>query len=441
VIEPTFGYARARDGAYIAYSTVGDGPVDLVWQFDWLGNLDMVWEEPNFAALLGGLASFSRLILHDRRATGLSSRNVPVPDLETRASDMVAVLETIGAERPILGGEREGGAPNILLAASQPERIRSVVWYAPSVRSVWAPDFPWGVGPEYVAGDEELFETWGTAAYGEAFARNEARAGHDLEPGLIEMLPKLSRQTGTPDVGKEMSRIWYETDIRPLLGAVTAPTLLIGHRDTEVPGEMEYVESLLPEATLMMLPGAESDGAFGTFFDAVRGFIGVDEAPVLDTVLATVLFTDIVGSTTLQASLGDRGWKDLIERHHAIVRDAIARYGGDEQDTAGDGFYARFQGPARAIRCATEITAALHDLGIEVRAGIHTGECEVVDGKCSGLSVSIGARVMSMAGPSEVLISQTVKDLVAGSGLTFEEAGEHELKGVPDHWRLYRVTG
>jgi class 3 adenylate cyclase len=189
-----------------------------------------------------------------------------------------------------------------------------------------------------------------------------------------------------------------------------------------------------------VLPGSESDRDFGTFLDAIQGFLGVDKAPSLDTVLATVLFTDIVDSTPLQARLGDRNWKRLIEQHHQVVRGELERYGGQEQDTAGDGFFARFDGPARAIRCAQEIARAVRDLGIEVRAGVHTGECEIVDGKCSGLSVSIGARVMSMAGASEVLVSQTVKDLVAGSGLSFEDAGEHELKGVPDRWRLFRVV-
>jgi class 3 adenylate cyclase len=205
--------------------------------------------------------------------------------------------------------------------------------------------------------------------------------------------------------------------------------------------EAKYMASLMPDATLLIMPGSEADGDFHSFVEAVRSFLGVDRAPNLETVLSTVMFTDIVGSTERQATLGDRAWKELVLAHHAVVRGALERWRGVENDTAGDGFYATFDGPARAIRCATEVSERVRDLGIEIRAGVHTGECEVIEGKCSGLSVSIGARVMAHAGPSEVLVSQTVKDLTAGSGFTFEDAGEHELKGVPDRWRLYRVVG
>ena len=440
MIEPTFGYARAADGAYIAYQTVGEGPIDLVWQLDWFGNVDAIWEERTYARLFTGLASFARLILHDRRATGLSSRNVPVPDLETRVSDLFAVLDAIGAERPVLGGDREGGAPNVMLASTDPERVRSLIWYAPVPRSVWSPDFPWGATPEYVAGEERALEDWGTSAYARGFMDNEASIGHDLPSEGIEILSKLSRHTATPDVARELSAVWYDTDIRPLLPSVRVPTLLLRFEEDHADaGPSDYVASKIPDARTQVLPGSEAAGDFDAFFAAIRDFLGVDRTPNLDTILTTVLFTDIVDSTTTQARLGDQAWKGLIEGHHAIVREALARFRGQEQDTAGDGFYARFDGPARAIRCAQEIASGVRALGIEVRSGLHTGECEVVDGKCTGLSVSIGARVMAEAGPSAVLVSQTVKDLVAGSGLTFEDAGEHELKGVPDRWRLYRV--
>jgi len=439
-VERRFGYARAADGAYIAYVTAGEGPIDIAWQLDWFGNVEVIWEEPDFRQLFDGLASFARLILHDRRATGLSSRNVDAPDLETRVDDLIAVLDEVGSERPVLGGERDGGAVNVMLAATRPERARSIVWYAPSARSIWTPDYPWGVRPEYVEAERALEELWGTEAYGEGFIANEASIGHDIDPSASAILAKLARHTATPDVVQQMSRIWYETDIRPLLRAVTAPTLLIGYEGAGSIDEQEHIGTLMPDARSVVLPGSESDHEFTTFFDAVRRFLGVDQPPVLDTVLATVLFTDIVDSTQTQARLGDSGWKELIERHHAVVRESLARFGGLEQDTAGDGFYARFDGPARAIRCAGDIAEKIRDLGIEIRAGIHAGECEVADGKCSGLSVSIGARVMAKAGPSEVLVTRTVKDLVAGSGLSFEDSGEHELKGVPDRWRLYRVV-
>ena len=415
-IDREFGYARAADGAYIAYVTAGDGPIDLLWQLDWFGNVDVVWEEPTFRRLFEGLASFTRLILHDRRATGLSSRDVDVPNLETRVGDVVAVLDAVGAERPVLGGVREGGAANVLLAATMPARVRSLVWYAPLPTAVWSPDYPWGVTPEYVAEEERVLELWGTRSYGERFIEQERTVGHDVDPAIAAMIAKLSRHTTTPDIARKLGRIWYETDIRPLLPAVTAPTLLIDYGETDdADASLAYVAERMPDARTLLLQGAEADADMESFVEAVRGFLGLDRPPVLDTVLTTVLFTDIVDSTSKQARLGDRGWKRVIEGHHATVRDALDRFRGDEQDTAGDGFYARFDGPARAIRCAQEIARNVRDLGVEIRAGVHTGECEVADGKCSGLSVSIGARVMSHAGPSDVLVSQTVKDLVAGS--------------------------
>ncbi len=316
-----------------------------------------------------------------------------------------------------------------------------MIWAEPSLRSTWAPDYPWGARPEYVERESEDLGLWGTTAYGAAFIATEAVGGHDIDPREAELLARLSRHTATPDVARELTRVWYETDIRALLPSIQVPSLLLAHEGDSIADELAYAAGLMPDVRTRILAGAESDADLGELIDAIREFLGVDPTPSsLETVLTTVMFTDIVDSTPTQARLGDRAWKDLIERHHAIVREMLERYRGQEQDTAGDGFYARFDGPARAIACATAITDAVRPLGVEVRGGLHTGECEVSDGKCTGLSVSIGARVMSMAGPSEVLVSQTVKDLVAGSGLTFEDAGEHELKGVPDRWRLYRVV-
>ena len=440
-LQRTFGYARTTDGAYIAYLTVGDGPIDLVWQFDWFGNVETIWELPDFTRLFSGLASFSRLILHDRRATGLSSRNVAVPDLETRVADLVCVLDAVGADRPVLGGEREGGAPNALLAATLPERARSIIWLDPSTRSTWAPDFPWGAGPDYVEHERADLEHWGTTEYARRFGETERSEGHDIGPFDAEVVAKLSRHTTTPDVARELGRVWYDTDIRPIMPSVRIPALLVTYQETrDGLRNMDYVAASMPDARTKVLAGSEADGNVDGFVDVVRDFLGLDRPPSMDTILTTVLFTDIVDSTSVQARLGDHAWKEMIERHHEVVRDRLARYRGAEQDTAGDGFYARFDGPARAIRCAQDIAASLRPLGIAVRTGLHTGECEIVDGKSTGLAVSIGARVMSLAGPSEVLVSQTVKDLVAGSGLTFEDAGEHDLKGVPERWRLYRVV-
>jgi class 3 adenylate cyclase len=442
VIEPEFGYARAPDGAYIAYETVGEGP-DLLWQADYLANVDVAWEDPWYRRFFTALASFARLTIHDRRGMGLSSRNVGEPNLETRVADTLCVMDAVGAEHPVLGGERETGAPSAMLVASHPDRARSLIWYAPTARSTWAPDYPWGAGPEYVDREREALALWGTSGFAEAFVRSEAALGHEMPVEDYRHLSRWSRHTTTPDVARELSRIWYETDIRPILPAIRVPTLLMVFEQgmANERAEAEFVAAEVPGATLTLLPGAEADLQAEPAIERIRAFLGVPPAAGSDAVLATVLFTDIVDSTTLQARLGDRGWKELIERHHALVRDLLGRFRGIEQDTAGDGFFARFDGPARAIRCAQEIVTAVRSLGLEVRSGLHTGECELADDKCAGLAVSIGARVMATAGPSEVLVSQTVRDLVAGSGLTFEDAGQHELKGVPDRWRLYRVVG
>jgi class 3 adenylate cyclase len=435
-------YAKTPDGVYIAYQTAGEGPIDLVWQFDAVGDVDLIWEEPVLGPWLRDFAAFCRVILHDRRATGLSSRNVPPPNLETRVSDLRLVLDTVGSNRPVLAGSAEGGAPNVLFAATHPERVHSIVWFNPLPRSVWAPDFPWGVKPEYVEYETRALDLWGTNDFGPAWAKAEETEGETMAPEGVRARGMMTRHTATPDVARELERIWYETDVREVLPSVQTPTLLICFDRPVDVATAEYVASLMPDAVVERAPDLHDPDGHAPTLDVIRRFLGVERpAPELDTILSTILFTDIVGSTKKQAALGDRGWKDLVGRHHAIVRESLGRWRGVENDTAGDGFYATFDGPARAIRCALEVAERVRDLGIEIRAGIHTGECELIEGKAGGITVSIGARVASRAGPSEVLVSQTVKDLVAGSGFTFEDAGEYELKGVPDRWRLLRVVG
>ena len=438
---PDTRYAMTPDGAYIAYQVAGDGDVDLVWQLDFVGNIDLIWDTPTYGDFLRGLASFSRLILHDRRGIGLSSRDVAPGNLETRGSDLRAVLDIVRTDRPlVLGGDREGGAPNALLAATDPQLASALVWWQPMPRIVWTPDYPWGVGPDYVKAFEREFRSWGTRDYATAWLESEAVAGVKHGDEEAAALARLTRHTCTPDVALELERIWYETDVRGVLPSIQTSTLLVVDHADALPA---YVASLLPNAQVAVIPTVDQTSAEGRAegLEAISRFVGVERPPHgLDTVLSTVLFTDIVDSTEKQAALGDRGWKDLVEHHHAVVRESLHRWHGVENDTAGDGFYATFDGPARAIRCALEVVDHVRPLGIEVRAGVHTGECELVESKCAGLTVSIGARVASKARPSEVLVSQTVKDLVAGSGLMFEEAGEHDLKGVPDRWRLYRVA-
>ncbi|MGA9161230.1 MAG: adenylate/guanylate cyclase domain-containing protein [Actinomycetota bacterium] len=442
---PETRYAKTSDGVYIAYQVVGQGPVDVAWQPDFIGNVDVMWEDPVAGPLFRGISSFARLILHDRRGTGQSSRNVSLPDLETRVADLRVVLDAVGSERPVLAGAGEGGAPNVLFGASSPETVQSIAWWAPAARSVWSSDYPWGARSGYVDNSYRELEHWGTLEGAHIWAEGEAMWGRVPTVDEIQAYARLSRHTATPDVARDLLRIWYETDIRAVLASVNVPTLLLSlPLATAWREETEYIASLMPLAEVKVLPKGilSSPEVLSAVTDEIRRFAGIEPPmPELDRVLTTVLFTDIVASTEKQSALGGRSWKQLIQQHHAVVREELQRWRGVEADTAGDGFYATFDGPARAIRCALAISQRVRGLGIEVRAGVHTGECEIVDGKCTGIAVSIGARVSSIAGPSEVWVSQTVKDLVAGSGLTFEDAGLHELKGIPDRWHLYRAAG
>jgi class 3 adenylate cyclase len=352
------------------------------------------------------------------------------------------VLDTVGSEQPVLTGVLESGAPNALLAATRPERVRALAWLTPNPRCAWARDYPWGLKPEDLEIELRALHQWGTLAFGRAFIQEEAAVGNVIPDRSVANLVKTARNACTPDVAREATKNWYETDVRGVLPAVQVPTMILTWPERmEDFDRSSYVASLIPGAELHALPGeAWSEEDARSSAEEIRRFVGVERPPTgLDTILSTVMFTDIVGSTEKQASLGDRGWKQLVERHHVVVRETLKRWRGLEIDTAGDGFYASFEGPARAIRCALDVCRRVRYLGIEVRAGVHTGECELINEKVGGIAVSIGARVAALARPSQVLVSQTVKDLTAGSGLILEDFGEHELKGVPDRWRLYRV--
>jgi len=439
---PDTRYARASDGAYIAYQTAGEGPIDYVWQFDHTGDVDLMWEHPEASYWFPKVTSFCRLILHDRRGTGLSSRNVPPPNLETRASDLRVVLDTIGSDRPVLGGYGEAGAANVVFAATYPERVRSLVWVEPLPRVAWTPDFPWGVKPAYVEAEMRALELWGTNAYGAAWAESEETEGLRMAEDEVRIVGMLSRHTTTPDVALELTRIWHETDVRGALPSVQAPALLLASE--AIPDSLEvarYVAGLMPNATVASIPGYDR-ARLDHEVEVFRSFLGVERpVPELDTVLSTVLFTDIVGSTQKQAELGDRAWKDLVLQHHAVVRASLDRYHGVENDTAGDGFYATFDGPARAIRCALEVVDRVRPLQIEIRAGVHTGEMEHgPGGEIRGIAVHTGARVAALAGPGEILVSRTIRDLVAGASIRLESHGVHQLKGVPGSWEVFAVA-
>jgi len=441
--RPPVRYAPT-DGGYIAYQHFGDGPIDIAYVNSLVSNLDAWWDYAPAVAYLREWASFSRLLMHDRRGTGLSDAGGQ-PDLETRVADLLAVLDDAGVERVALFGVYEGGMVAALFAAMYPQRTRALTWFSATGRVAYAPDHPWGGTPQEI---DEIAEvtatTWGSEEHAAESLRH-AGVDPDALPGFASFTARMNRLACGPAAAREFYRIMAESDVRATLPAIRVPTLVIDREsfDERERAESEDVVARIPGAVLQRLP----PGPKSSILDpepvpaAVRSFLGIAPAPASgDTVLASVLFTDIIDSTRLQARLGDRRWKELAEQHHATIRAELERFKGIEQDTAGDGFYARFDGPARAIRCGIAAVEAVKHLGIEIRAGVHTGECEVVDGKCGGLTVSIGARVASTAAASEVLVSRTVVDLVAGSGLSFQDAGEHELKGVPDRWRLYRVV-
>ena len=438
---PHTRYAKAPDGTSIAYQVVGDGPVDLVYATGIWSNVEIMWEHPLWTHFLKRLVKFSRLILFDMRGVGLSDRGPEPPVLELQRDDIGAVMDAAGSEAAVVFGGARAASMAVLFAATHPNRTKALILYAPVAKTVSTPDFPHGKTPEE---QEAFFERFirevGTG-------RNVALQASSVagDERFVEWWARFERLVASPSAYEELGRILTEVDVREVLPAIRVPTLVIHRKDDPIVLERQaaYVAGEIANATYVMLPGEDHlpfVGDADAILDEVERFVtGRRPIPEIDTVLATVLFTDIVDSTRLQAELGDVGWKDLVERHHTIVRDILATYRGEEQDTAGDGFFVRFDGPARAIRCAQSIVESVRPLGIDVRAGLHTGECEIVDGKAGGIAVSIGARVMSKAGEYEVLVSQTVKDLVAGSGLVFEDAGEHELKGVPDRWRLYRV--
>jgi class 3 adenylate cyclase len=439
---PETNYAETADGVYLAYQVAGDGPVDLAWQPDWPGNIDMQWEFSSTRSLLAALASFSRLIMHDHRGVGLSSRNVSIPNLETRVADVLCVLDAAGSSRPVLVGAMASGATNSLLAATRPDRVAALVWLEPIARTSWATDNPWGRTADELREQLANLSLWGTSAYARAFADEQASIGNTIPDSDAALYAKASRNACTPDVAIDLQTMWAETDVRSVLPTISVPALCIAQTDLGGVDRAKRAATLIPGADLREVAGPPWTSVTSVAIaEEIRRFVGVERPPnELGAVLSTVLFTDIVGSTETQARLGDRAWRTFVDQHYRIVRQALERWHGIERDTAGDGFFATFDGPAGGIRCALEIGRLTRDLGIEVRAGLHTGECEVVDEKVSGIAVTIGARVAGLAGASEVLVSQTVKDLVAGSHLSFEYEGEHTLKGVPDRWRVYRVT-
>lgn len=434
-------YAQSPDGVSIAFQVHGEGPPDLVFVPGFVSHLELVWEEPAIARFLGRLASFARLIVFDKRGQGLSDRLGRPPTLEESMDDLGAVMDAAGSERAAIFGISEGGPMSALFAATHPQRVSSLVLYGTYARMVNAPGYELGIPAERLdRWSEAVRAEWGSPVGVGWWAPSEA-GNADFERWWARLL----RQGTSPAGAIELIDLYREIDVRPALPAISAPTLVLHRRDDRmVPARQgRFLAEAIPGARYVELEGADHLATVGdqaAVLDEVeellvgsRGVHGVERS------LATILFTDIVGSTETAARLGDSRWRDLIERHDAAVRRELAIHRGREVKTLGDGFLAAFDGPARAIRCATAIRDELGGSGIEVRSGIHSGEVEAIGDDVSGIAVNIGARIGALAGAGEVLVSSTVRELVVGSGLRFAERGSHRLKGAPDEWRLFAV--
>jgi class 3 adenylate cyclase len=442
---PDVHYARSGEVS-IAYQVVGDGPVDLVFVRGFAGDLLSTWDQPLLLRHVLELARFSRVIMLDKRGTGLSDRTTALPTLETRMDDLRAVMDDAGSERAVLWSAHEGSRLAVLFAATYPDRALGLVLFDPEPRGLRTDDYSWApTEQEWRQRLRLVREGWGTRDYLEALAAELApsQAG---DPEFRAWFVTHMRRSLSPGAALAFLRMTAEADVSDVLAAVRVPTLIL-HRPSMI-GPVEYVTRRIQHARVVELPNLRDSYTWAdetahrlTISETERFVSRLAAAPEPDRVLATVLFTDIVGSTEKAGEIGDTAWRNLLTRHHAAVRALLARHRGAEIDTAGDGFFASFDGPGRAITCALAIRDEVRGLGLQIRAGLHTAECEVVDGKLGGIAVAIGARVAASAETGDILVTGTVRDLVAGSGIGFDERGERELKGVPGTWRLYAVVG
>jgi pimeloyl-ACP methyl ester carboxylesterase len=432
-------YAKSGE-VHIAYQVTGTGPLDLVFVPGGFTHIEYLLEEPSFARFCQRLASFSRLIRFDKRGTGLSDRASGIPTLEQRMDDVRAVMDAVGSERAALLGVSEGGPMSMLFAATYPARTSALVLQGAFAKLVSDAEYPWGLEPEIFRGFADLVEyRWGE---GDSLAMFAPSVEDDER--FKRWWGRIERLGASPGAALTLAQMAAEIDVRNLLPAIRVPTLIL-HRTGDKfvqAGGARYMADRIPGAKLVELPGDHLPfvGDQDSILDEIEQFLtGVRHRPEPDRLLATVFFVDIVGSTEQAAELGDRRWRDLLEAFYRLVRAELERFRGHEANVAGDGFFATFDGPARAIRCAGAIRDAVKNLGIAVRAGLHTGECEVIGDGFGGIAVHIGARVAAKAGAGEVVVSSTVKDLVAGSGLRFADRGAHTLKGIPGEWRLFAV--
>ena len=444
VQPPEVSYARSGEVA-VAYQLVGTGPPDLVFVRGIAGDLLSTWEQPLLVRHVEGLAAHGRVLMLDKRGTGLSDRVREVHSAETAMDDVRAVLDAVGSDSAVLwtGGTSTG--IGVLFAATYPERCSGLVLFDPRVKGIRSADYPWAeTEEEWRERLAQVRTGWGERRYLEDLAREwapEVAADECFRAWFVWHM----RRSLSPGAALTSFRAAMELDVSDVLAAVRVPTLVIPR--PALPGPGHYAAERIRGAEIAELPELRGvytwvdDDAHRATMEATGRFVSsLTRLAGSERILATILFTDIVGSTELAARIGDSAWRDLLQRHYAIVRRELARFQGRELDTAGDGFFASFDGPARAVQAACAIRDALLPLEIQIRSGLHTGECEVSDGKIAGIAVSIGARIASLAASGEVLVSSTVKDLVAGSGLRFENRGDHELKGIPDTWRLFAVA-
>ncbi len=439
-MPPKTRYARAGRVS-IAYQVVGDGPLDLVFIPGYVSNVEFYWEMPTMARALERLASFSRLIVWDKRGTGLSDPVERVPTLDKRAEDLRAVMDAADSERAALFGISEGGPMGMLFAAAHPERTTALILHGVSPKFSSSTDWEWGWSPEEIAEClAELERDWGEAALIDLFAPSRAN-----DEAVRQVWARFQRTGASPAMGRAVYEALCELDCRDVLPAIRVPTLIV-HRTGERVARVEaarYMAERIPGARLVELPGIDHAFTIGEWepvVDEMEHFLtGVRPQRPVDRVLATVLFTDIVGSTARAVEVGDHRWRELLSAHNALIRQALERFGGKEVKTTGDGFLATFAGPSRAIYCARALHDDVRNLGLKIRVGLHTGECELMGDDVGGLAVHIAARVAALAEAGEVLVSSTVKDLVAGSGIEFDERGRHVLKGIPGDWQLFAI--
>jgi class 3 adenylate cyclase/dienelactone hydrolase len=435
-------YAESGDVS-IAYQVVGDGPIDLVFVAGAITNLEVLWEAPDYRRFCERLGAFSRLLLFDKRGMGLSDR-VRLGTLEERMDDMRAVMDAAGSESAALLGVSEGGPLSMLFAAAHPERTRALILCGAEVKEERTDDWPWGEATR-AEFEQALDLDRVIARWGKGFAAEYLFPSRQGDEAFLRWFGRLQMQSATPKDAVAFMRMAFEIDVRHVVPSIKVPTLII-HRTGDPVCNVEnarWLAGQIDGARYLELPGTEHvpwiDGE-EIPAETQEFLTGVREPAEPDRVLTTVLFTDIVGSTERALELGDRGWRDQLERHHSVVRAELARYRGREIDTAGDGFFATFDGPARGIRCARSIVEAVRGIGLEVRAGLHTGEVELAPDSVRGIAVHTGARIAALARPGEVLLSSTVRDLIAGSGIELTDRGSHELKGIPGEWRLFALT-